>query len=703
MPLENFVAGQKRLNWSYKVQTRAAWGAATPWVNRPYMQPLRAVDVVGPAIGQATFQFVYGRIKREDTNVFAQEIDEEIRDHFIRVIKVASDLAETVLWTGIINAERIKPGGGDADAGIEIVEAFALTQLLDREEVRQVKAKLANGTNAYIDELPTFNRRWKNGGQVYGNRSTTADVDGAHVFSPDGEVWSFKTIAEMLLKRHAPANGPTWVLGGQSSALDELHDVVEYDDGDSVWKIINEMIRPARGFGIAPIVSGETVTLYVYTTTAAAVTVGGVTIPANTLQDSLNLDLNIDLVDPEMIFSTADKYEKVVLLGDEIVSCFSLSYQDGTLQEGFNNTGLLTEYHQAALGTNGYSTLPKEEGNGLTDATKAERNDNYRKDDKFATLWSKHRLSANWDGLVGNGEGGPKVPALPKCKDDGTLEVLAATSFFPMGKRFEEHLPFEEHLDYSVNPPDVTKRPTNSEDVYLRPFALVKRPGGTFEYYYVDKPSEAFEHASANFAIYPRELAVKVEPQIPHMYGNGSNGVGYFNETTAEPFNERPAFNYKRLVVTVALKTSYRLRKVANIEPITGTTLTRVKTIELPAKLWFVAPNTVLGVNKDLSLKRYAATGSGIVRDDREKLDEIAAAAVSWFGVDRGALTVSWRQINAPPQLGTLILGSFTGGVARVVNSPITSIGYDFGRTPKVTIETNYAELDFSSFFNRNG
>ena len=83
-----------------------------------------------------------------------------------------------------------------------------------------------------------------------------------------------------------------------------------------------------------------------------------------------------------------------------------------------------------------------------------------------------------------------------------------------------------------------------------------------------------------------------------------------------------------------------------------------------------------------------------------------AGAGVAWFGQDRAAITVPYRgTIEAPVELGDMVVTATTGAVARNVNSPVTSIGYDcLTKGGRVMVQTNFAELDFvRTFFDSVG
>lgn len=653
--------------WFYAVQTRATWSGS--WVNRSYIQPLEGVECAGPQIGRMSFKFVFGRIKREDRASFIQEYDMELRDHYIRVLKLDAN-GVSVLWTGVIDAESLKPGG--AAAGYEKFEAFGLCHLLDREPISSADVEDGNGNVVTVDEVPVANRRYEHGPCLYGNRSADVASDGAYFFSPDAEKWTFRDLAKLALA-YAPSNGPTFELGGQDDVLDQFVGVVQIS-GMTPWRLLNYLIGGNRGVGFVPHVSGQTVLLRVFTTVDTPVTIGGITIPANDYKINIDLDGAIDIDSPELIWSVATKYERIEIRGGHILSCFTISHADGTLRQGF---------------TNAAATLYKNAGGG----SDSDINDGFRNDDLLSEVYSKHRMLKTWDGMAGTGDGsGGKLPALPICDEHGDVKVQSGTAFFPMGKCFEEFIPIEEGKDYTVDPPSAAGQPDDVEPTYHKPFALVKEPDAN-RYHFVEKPGPGFEKAAADFGIYPRDMAFKVEAKPRHFYGKGSFEVSPA-PAAYDSVNE-PLFSWEKVLATVALRTGQQLKLVATIDGFDSSTdLSRTKLIDIPeAEYWYCVPGTVIGINEDLTLSRYA--GSGILRDDSVRLKEVAAAALAWYGRDRAALTLSVRRIEVIAPLGSLIMGVMTGQYKRNVNSVVTSIGFDFGETPRTTHQTQFVEMDF--------
>ena len=684
-------AVESKLNWS------------DPWVRRPYVEPAPSggTDCAAPSIGFMNFIFNYGKILREKKSSFLQEYDIEQLDYFIRIVNLNRN--GSPIWTGIVAGEDITPGGANPIGGDEGFAAFGLCQLLDREEIRTAKALDGNGTIVDVQKLPTVNlkmdlnttggarsnrsQKWGNAADVFGNRSTSKHSDGAYVFSSEGNQWSNLDWAEAILARYAPVNGPTFQLGGQKSVLDQFHGVFEIA-GKTPWVCLNELISRRRGVGFCPIVIGNVVVLYVFTLAESDFSIGDVVIPANSNRISVNLDSSIDIDRPNIVWNAATLFDRIEVRGQPMLSCFTISYPDGTLQKRWSDA-IETKYKNGAADAATYATDP-DTGVARTSASKATMNDDYRRDDRFCDVYVKHGIPSTWDGLVGDGQGGGKLPSLPSCSDSGDVVVFSGTPFLPMGKAFEAFLPMEEGADYGVNPVDRSAQAAGAEPTFKKPFALIKNPTSQ-RWYYVEKSSVDLAGSEAHFALHPREMSIAVEASNRYIYGLNS-----FDPNTVEPCNDVPVFDYRNLMVTIALRTDQVVRMAVlrdGLNP--ATDKIRTKVIDVPhAELWYIAPNTVVGVNPDLSPRYYQ--GNSYLRDDRDRLREVLAAGCSWYGAPRAAVTIPVKRLDAIAPLGALITATMTGGFVRAINTPVTSIQYRFGDSPAHTVQTQFGEIDLS-------
>jgi hypothetical protein len=655
------------------VRTRANWSDG--WVQRPYLEVISHLDTVAPSVGSANFKYHYGSIKREDTYALAQYNQLDLAGHWVQVYKLSNS---EVVWTGRFQHDNLAPAGGARGSGVQNLIAYGLAHELDRTHISWAQAETPNGT-ASIDVIPPIN--YRSSGRL-GNRSTARNSDGVYEFSSAGELWTNLDVAEMILALFTPENGPTFELGGDKDVLSNISGIYELQNR-TPWDVLNELIDRRRGLGFVPVVMGETVVLRVYTVTDEAIVVGGVTIPANSNQVDINLDTSIKIVDPVVIRSVADLYQQIEVRGGPIVSCFTIAAADDTVDNQFDAFDV-DDYLKACSTLGAYYA-------SLSDEEKANANDNYRQDDRHEKTFAKFGLSPLWDGTAGDGAGGTKTVVLPFCSDEGEISLVEPGGLFMSGKGFEDWLPLEEGKDYSVVTPTDLGVSSGTEPTYKRPFALVKDPNYD-EWHFVDRPGPEYRQAAAHFTLYRNELCFGVHASPRHLYAKD-----VFTQNTAAVYSEdsEPVFKYTDILATVALKTDQVILATANSSGGTSSDVMRKKLIEIPnAEYWYCAPGTVIGINRDLTLKRYG--GSGVLRDDRPRLWEIAASAAAWYSRPRNSLSVGFEGIEHVAELGSLLVSTVTAGTTLELGTVITSREVNYAQGGRTRISTSYAEIDWS-------
>jgi len=237
---------------------------------------------------------------------------------------------------GIVEETERTPFGGKIGAGRQTFTAYSLFHLLDRAPITWAQAE-SNGTTTTIQHVPPINYREHQAVDLtakrqLGNRSDSTNADGVYEFSADGALWSNQDAAAMVLANYAAANGPTFALAGQYTSLAQFHDVVELE-GRTPWQVLNDLVERHRGFGMREIVSGSTVLVHVFSLLDEAVSLQGVSLPANADPVSFDLDTRIDLQDPAIWESVSARFDKVEVRGDRLLSAFTVAYADGTLEE----------------------------------------------------------------------------------------------------------------------------------------------------------------------------------------------------------------------------------------------------------------------------------------------------------------------------------------------------------------------------------
>ena len=127
-----------------------------------------------------------------------------------------------------------------------------------------------------------------------------------------------------------------------------------------------------------------------------------------------------------------------------------------------------------------------------------------------------------------------------------------------------------------------------------------------------------------------------------------------------------------------------------------GAESTKTLLIQVPdAEGWWIADGTILDVDEDGTAVLQA--GNAALRNDGDRLKEIAALAQAWYGVQRATLNVRILGIETIPKVGSYVTSTLTGNYSESINSAVSTIVYDLRRV-RTTIVTNYEELDFAGF-----
>jgi len=126
------------------------------------------------------------------------------------------------------------------------------------------------------------------------------------------------------------------------------------------------------------------------------------------------------------------------------------------------------------------------------------------------------------------------------------------------------------------------------------------------------------------------------------------------------------------------------------------------KVLVLPihdAELWYIAPNTVLGVT-DGKLDQYTSgslsNGGGLLRDDRLRLIIIADSAIAWYGRDRSAVSIALQGLQVVAPVGGILNKVSGAWQADSIGTIITSRTWDWERN-RTILETDYWQLNIAT------
>jgi len=667
------------------VYTRAAWDG--DWELRDYLLAQGAVRyAVQPVGSRAQLAYDFGMWRQHDALSFAEWTAPDLVGHYVRFD------AEThyrsgmqalfgpdpvpLPFYGVVAEETLEveapfeDGGTVTPTGTALYSVYGLEYLL-RVPVVSATA-VQNGAEVELRVHPTFNRRYGRGGTVLGNRTSEPRPSGVHAFDHPDEwwtaLWTASDVVRYLLYHHAPTDdGLTWKLGGQTDVLDQIEQVYRLPVGVRLDQVLNALIDRRRGLTWIPRTDGGTIEIHVSGVYDRAISVHGTTLQPNPEVARIEIDTE-DAIDSHLVAACALKrssshhYGRFEVLGEPVKACFTAAMADSTLEAGWTAA-------QELLVRNALGDDPAE-------------NDLYRKRPHLAGVFTRFRLPASFEWIVGDGEGGSiSAVANPLIGDDGTIRTGEVAPYWNANKRLLNWVPIE----------DPTREAAGSPPEYGRPFAFAKDPAtGRFVLAHAHGIKGV---AAAGLRMSDHEMGFELVAPYAQLFGRGhwsGAGASHFRGGLA---GAGDYFAYETLGATVCCETDQRLRVYvdADEEPAAGPSRTLSVAVR-GAELWYVAINTVTGIDDDGGLLHHEG---GTVRDDRDRLTLVAALLKAWYGRPRSALRYTVRELAPVAQPGALVEAVLSNGWTEPVGTLCTSIEWD-AEKGTTTIETAFWDLDFA-------
>jgi hypothetical protein len=719
-------SGTVLLRPQYRVYVKDKWGGSS-WTYAPYLVPLQATIASAPSKSVAHFRWRTGRIKHEDQAAFRDYGRlADVRDKFVRIDVLEKGKGASRLFVGRFGEDETDYQGADTGSwtrALQSLTAYGLEDELDRSPIRG--SFVTNGgdspTGLFIDTPLVFNEQFDRRGPTnVGNRSLTKvevsgqfedpDVDrvaSEYVFAgkkpTDGSSavapWTVGDIVRYLLAFHAPVGIP-FVLGGQAAVLDDFILPRVSLAGRTVFEALNYLIDRRRGIGWClrpPGKDGGSVEVHVHSLLDTAIPYfGGAdgktkkTIPANTEQETLELDKLAHLVDEQsVLFDSLATYGKVVVSGARLLVCFTAGIVSSPGGQQFNDP-------ESSLQA---GWMPAEEtryrnGAGLTDgADAAKKNDQARADVQRQHVFSHFRLRPDWAWRAGGHNCNPLVDADGRVRVDDSKQAPIRK----WGLRVERHLPFPIPTDDSELEPEFEK-----------PFAVL-----------FDDKTKRWVHAHhtgsgprATITPLDNDFGFKLDFTPNHRLAKGWwSGA---KPSAVNPDTAKDCYDWSKMSATIAVRTDERLQVEVEIDK-SEALRDRVRHIEIPdAEYHYLVPGTIRSVKgtapaEDADKSAFfnvSTKDEAVVRDDGDRLRQVAAMAKAWYGTERAAVRLTVKDVWQRYPVGTMIRSASTGttggqkigsttrvGKSRPVNTVVSQVTYDLvaGTT---SYATSFVELD---------
>jgi len=707
----------------HQVSVRDAW--ADDWSPVPYLYCNGFTASAAPEIPAAEFEYRFGDGQRAGLDGRAEYSPAELGGKFVKIETTGLPnwygfiTEPSTEREGAIEVAEVKKGDGSTEAaahrlltGVEHYTAFGLEYLLDRVPILESKVDDGEGGVKTIGRAIAFNAGDGFGSRsrpIGGNMTTTLGPDGVTLFASSltaasSAEWNAGLIVAYLLNYFSPKNS-----AGEVSVPFQLDYSTAYDslkwsapmvaaEGRTVLDILNQLINRKRGLGwnIEIDEPANEVKIVVFTFATQDVELpSGQKLKANKNQGSLDIDLD-DAVDAfELRRSETDRFDQVVVRGARRGSVLTLSKEDGTIDADWSSD-LESNYELGASTSAAYTAAAGDA------SIEAALNTDARKRDEVARVFSWFALAQDFSGDVGDGEAGAFYRAFPTLDSNGD-PTATGSEFWRPGLRFESYLPFLEGHDYSgskiADGTVADNNPAGSSPEFLEPFVVFEVASN--RWVHSEHMGEAADSGdsdreqtwSANVSTRKDDagLIVKVVGGHQHYLASAD-----FDELSGESFETEQFVNWREMIAVVYVLSDDHVeaRYPADADVATVDVLRQLVLTVEDAHLDYCPEDTVVAVSHGSTLTR--TTEAGFVRDDRERLDDIARAAWEWHGSSRVAINVSKRGLSADFIVGHLITTIGGDETEETVNSVITKVEFDLVND-RLEFSTSFANLDFEA------
>jgi|GEM_PF-5502692 len=649
------------------------------WTPVEHVQLKQMTLCAAPELPTARLSFRSGQVIQPGETDYADYSPLDLGGKFLKIELLEDDgatLRSTHCFQVLLDERRIggKPGVGIPQPQWQEITAVGLEELLDRSPINGGYMYDSGATPAdigYPVHTPlAFNERYRRGYNKTGNRSNTVVATGNGLPEPDTKgftvfgaarnaLYAFDAITQSAVE---PARWSIddilgylygfWVrsidlkfvwheasppahAAALRTALQGIFPPAFSVEGRTVKQALDALLNAEKGLGwcfrYPAIADGDPIVpiVDIFPVANTTIVLDGVTIPANARTASVNTTTNNLIGDVVVGRDHSLEFGALIVLGEPVLSCFTLSKADATLDKGW------TDAEAAAF----LATV------NLPDDKQPDH-------DLYRNVYQKFIVPMNWNQKVKNGVGGAEStqPVNPRIDGDGAPSTTEAAPLMRRGHGFESTLPIP-------RPQQDTSTP---EIEYLEAFALMRvawnQPPGTFRWNLGEKMFTKHLRPDVRMTAVKNELAVFLSAGDQRELSGGPKQYNWETD----------------MMVTVAMRTDQRLYVYKSLPgPVERRLVIEVR----DAELWLVHPNTVVGVS-DVGVLQYY-TGALKARDDAGRLKEIAETMAAWYGVPRGSWQFTYQAEWPATVLGTYVSLTAVDGEAPIGNI-LTRIDMDF-------------------------
>ncbi len=688
-----------------------AW--ADEWELQPYIWCTHLSLLASPGVSSATIIWRYGEGLQAGTSQFQQYDFLNLDDKYIKIEIDDPVNGGVIRWAGQVKANSDRPDGSRIDSsgsrrqsGVAVYQVLGIEAMLARKRITFSVVANPLGELYTIGRGLTFNEiRGRSG--VFGANMTPFDVGATRVFDSDlsrAEPWGTFDIIKYLLFHHAPvdANGENKIIFSldiSGIAGPELGSTPDWQrprvpsDGRSVKALFDQLLNRRRLLGWTtdlfdvPQAPPRFISIRPFRWNDADITTAdGTEILANPKQWAVDFDLSVDADNPQLNFRTSDVFEQVEAVGDYLHCCFTVSYSEGTWSPDW----ALTTAEGYNAGVSAADDYPPEEDRDK----RHRRNRDARRSEEFTRVYSYFSIPPEWDGLVGDGEGGALKPYLQSLISPSDPEP-----FYPPELTMLSRLPLLTDHDYSEEKIEFDEVIDNTgagqRPEFLKPMVFLRLQDDV-----PDEDDPDFEDRTKRFALaeqygahaetppgkkesfQPWSANVRVQDKVPGLViktVGAPQHVLASEDFTAPDDSDNDALGAldwaKDMFATVAIRADCRVFAHYPETVISTSDVVHCARIETgdEHQQHYIAPGTVVGLVDGVPQR----TTGGFIRDDTEQLKDLARFAYEWHATERQAMIMPFKSIIGGFRVGDII--SQIGGAETLQNvrTPITEINYE--------------------------
>jgi hypothetical protein len=652
-------------------EVKPTW--SSQWTIEPRFQNItfsRHVGSVGA--GSAELPLAYGSImyQWETSHTTYESVD--YSGWWVRISFVGEQGLQPQ-WVGQIqDQDRIVLGSDDEKSGFQTWVAYDAMGMLDKKSM-STSFWFEAGEGAEVKELnfvPAMNRLDKFG-RVKGNRIESVEPSSQSFMYGGKEVWSRVHYIDYVLRNFADdsgISGPEWILTGELDSLIDMTDVVEFGKTQTVLEVLKKLIGRNYGLDFRVIDYSEGFEINVFATQDREINYGVTTLPPNNDVIRIQVGETKDLIETRIVNSSTTKHNKIRIIGERTVVCFSLlgataSVVSSPLEEDDDET-LVPKWD---------SDQEEEYDDGDQIGAFPEDSDNWRLSHEYDNVYL--RFGAPEEAQEDKPDQG--VQSVPIMNTDGSLPDDEEVELAPVQRTMRHTLdwiPLKSNIDYTLEPDDddYDRNPDEIEPDTMAPLIWIWDSW--------NRKTIQIQKTGIGFEMLDNEWGFRLLTKHNHIMALTHWDGG--DDTWVQPL-----YDYEGLIATIAVEADHSLVIEHELSNDNGTTYE----ISAPgAELWLLAPHTQVKVDNDDTGKTLSSGDKWIeLRNDAESLHPLMAGLIARFETDRAKGDFRFAGYR---EWGYL-LGSILGAVEDTgdtydINGVITSISFANNET---TIRTGYA------------